>query len=103
MAQFLIRWDQGREPEFGDDFREIFRPNSFPSVIVDCDAPYCIDVSGCRFLFSAEPPGMQIVVEDSGCSMSDDQICLAVEEIKDNIVAATGVDATVVGVSSDSI
>jgi hypothetical protein len=100
--EYLIRWDQGFEPDIGDEYSRIWRPNSFPSEIVDCDAPYCIEVLGCRFSFSAEPPGLQIVVEGK-CSMTEDQICLVVEEIRDNIVAATGVEASVHRISGDSI
>jgi hypothetical protein len=99
MFEFLIEW-LDEEPKMGDNYREILRPNTVSSRPIEGAEVYAIDVNGCVFYFSWEMVGIQVTLSET-CLLSAEEAQRIVEEIRDNIVKATGVQADVLRFDAD--
>jgi hypothetical protein len=89
MREYLIR--QIDDEEFFipyQSWRDVLRPTSFPSSVVQMPGIFYLEVVGCRVTFSPEPPGLQISFE--GCGVSAEVADRIVQEILESVETYTG-------------
>jgi hypothetical protein len=89
MYEYLVR--QIDDEEFFilfQNWKEVLRPSSFETKIVQESGKFHIEVEGCKISFSPEPPGMQV----SFCefSISEEKANQIVQEILANMELHTG-------------
>src|SRR4051812_46639316 len=96
MREYLIRQDDDEEFFLPyQSWKDVLRPSSFPSKIVQEPGVFYLEVEGCRVTFSPEPPGLQVTLGDCGVSVEiADRIA---QEILESIESFTGRRGKVIG------
>ncbi|MDQ3816897.1 MAG: hypothetical protein M3362_04280 [Acidobacteriota bacterium] len=80
MREYIIR--QIDDEEFFipyKQWKDVLRPSSFVSNVVEESGCFYLEVEGCKITFSPEPPGLQVSFED--CSISAEVADQIVSEI----------------------
>jgi len=88
MRDYLIR--QVDDEEFFipyQNWKEVLRPSSFASNVVQAAGVFYLEVGDCRITFSPEPPGLQISFEN--CSVSAEVADKIVHEILASVESFT--------------
>lgn len=87
--EFLIRRSDGEWFNLhANRFEEVLRPSSFATQSVQGWGDHRIEVRGCPISFSFEDPGIQVCFEGDG--LTEAESMQIVNEIAENITAATG-------------
>src|SRR5829696_1594578 len=88
MREYLIRQDDD-EGFFipYQSWKDVLRPSSFPSDVVQEPGLFYLEVEGCRVTFSPEPPGLQVSFGD--CGVAAEVADRIVQEILESIESFT--------------
>ena len=88
MREYLIR--QLNDEEFFlpyQNWKDILRPSSFSTNVVQESGIFYLEVEGCKVTFSPEPPGLQISFEN--CDISAEVADKIVQEILASVESFT--------------
>jgi hypothetical protein len=79
MSEYLIRTIDDEEFDIPfSKWKEVFRPITFDSKVIEGWGMLRLEVSGCEISFSPEPPGTHIIFENENLS-SANMNCIVTE------------------------
>jgi hypothetical protein len=89
MWEYLIRQDDDEEFYLPyQSWKDVLRPSSLPSNVVQETGVFYLEVEGCRITFSPEPPGLQVTFSD--CSLPTEVGDRIAQEICESIETFSG-------------